>query len=106
MLSSWFPGVSWSRSGQITGKNKLHRIYLTPWFALNGRVPIQLLNGYIITPDFLDSFLFFGVFGTGNEMSFLNRSASISIGNRMNATAIKDLHYKRYLKILSKLHGR
>ena len=28
----------------------------------------------------------------------------ISTGNRMNASAIKDLHYKWYLKILSKLH--
>ena len=27
-----------------------------------------------------------------------------SIGNRMNANALKDLHYSRYLKILSKLH--
>ena len=30
--------------------------------------------------------------------------SSDSIGNRMHASAIKDLHYKWYLKILSKLH--
>ena len=28
----------------------------------------------------------------------------ISISNRMNASTNKDLHYERYLKILSKLH--
>ena len=28
----------------------------------------------------------------------------IYIGNHMNSSAIKDLHYERYLKILSKLH--
>ena len=29
----------------------------------------------------------------------------ICIGNRMDASAIKDLHHERYSKILSKLHG-
>ena len=33
-----------------------------------------------------------------------NLRFDISLGNRMNTSAIKDLRYKSYFKILSKLH--
>ena len=92
---SWGVLVTYSEGAvKLPAKNKLF-VTLVCFKWKSSYSALEWLYNYA---GFRGEYLFFGVFGTGNEMSFLNRSASISIGNRMNATAINDLHYKWYLK--------